>query len=203
MANLFPMVLRLEGRDCLLVGAGTIASQKLDSLLSAGARVHVVAPSASAAISGAAARGELLWSQREFRPKDLDGIALVIAAAGNPEANEQVFREARLRGILCNAVDEPERCDFFYPAVVRRGDLQIAISTAGHSPALAQRIRRDLEVQFTEEHARWLSWLGRVRSLLFRRAIDPERRRATLHRLASAEVYQRYVAARHRKEVAG
>ena len=199
MASLFPLFLRLEGRRCLLVGAGNIAAQKIDSLLSAGAAVHIVAPSAGNKIGALIREGRVCWSQRAFRSSDLDGAVLVIAATGDRVVNETIFREARGRGVLCNAVDEPERCDFYYPAVVRRGDLQIAISTAGHSPALAQRIRKDLEIRFSQDYAEWLSWLGEVRARLFLKPIDPERRKRTLHRLASAKVYDRFVATRRKK----
>src|SRR5512133_677471 len=126
MPSLFPLFLKLRGRRCLLVGAGVIASQKIESLLSAGAHVHVVAPRADEVIRELVRVGRVCWSQREFRASDLGGSFLVVAATKNPEVNETVFREARSRGVLCNAVDEPERCDFYYPAVVRRGDLQIA-----------------------------------------------------------------------------
>jgi precorrin-2 dehydrogenase/sirohydrochlorin ferrochelatase len=202
MASLFPLFLRLEGRRTLLVGAGSIASQKLESLLSAEAQIHVVAPEASESVQELAREGRLCWSKREFRASDLTNVILVIAATGNPTVNEIVFREARARGVLCNAVDEPERCDFYYPAVVRRGDLQIAISTAGHSPALAQRIRRELETQFSPEYAGWLAWLGAVRTLFFRRPMDSDRRRNALHRIASSDVYERFVQARTAKGVA-
>ena len=149
MANLFPLFLKLEGRDCLVVGGGSIAAQKLDGLLSAGAHLHVVAPKADDRIRELVSDGRLRWSQREFRPSDVTGAVLVVAATGDPMVNETVFREAQSRGVLCNAVDEPDHCNFYYPAVVRRGDLQIAISTAGHSPALAQRLRKDLTTLLT------------------------------------------------------
>jgi siroheme synthase-like protein len=202
MASLFPLFLRLEGRRCLLVGAGSIAAQKLEALLISGAQVHIVAPSANKVIRELVDEGRVCWSQREFEASDLNGAALVVAATGNPEINEIVFREARARGVLCNAVDEPERCDFYYPAVVRRGDLQIAISTAGQSPALAQRIRRELESNFDQQYAGWLAWLGTVRTLLFKKPMDSTRRRQALHRIASREVYEGFVRAQERKGVA-
>jgi precorrin-2 dehydrogenase/sirohydrochlorin ferrochelatase len=133
-----------------------------------------------------------------FSPEQLAGALLVIAATGDPAVNEEVFRAARERGVLCNAVDEPERCDFFYPAVVRRGDLQIAISTAGKSPALAQRIRCELEEQFDAGYVAWLEWLGSVRELFFRRKVEPELRRQTLHRIAGREVFERFLVAREK-----
>jgi precorrin-2 dehydrogenase/sirohydrochlorin ferrochelatase len=109
-----------------------------------------------------------------------------------------VYREASRRHVLCNAVDEPEHCHFYYPAVVRRGDLQIAISTAGHSPALAQRLRRELETLFGPEYEDLLRWLGRVRAMLFRRDMEPQARAKTLHRIAGSEVAARFILARRR-----
>ncbi|MGH9521428.1 MAG: precorrin-2 dehydrogenase/sirohydrochlorin ferrochelatase family protein [Terriglobales bacterium] len=196
MAELFPMFLKLQGRRCVVVGAGRIAEQKLDSLLLAGASVRVIAPATSARIRQLAEGRQIEWIDREFAAADLDGAYLVIAATGDSTVNEDVFRAAEARGVLCNSVDEPDRCHFYYPAVVRRGDLQIAISTAGNSPALAQRIRKELEKQFAPEYAAWLAWLGRVRNLYFTRKVRVETRTAALHGLARADVYQRF-AARH------
>jgi len=196
MAALFPMFFKLEGRRCVVVGAGAIASQKLEGLLDSGAEVRIVAPEASEMIRELARRGRVAFTQAEFQPAHLEGALLAIAATGNPEVNEQVFRAARERGVLCNAVDEPERCDFFYPAVVRRGDLQIAISTAGKSPALAQRIRRELEEQFDASYERWLEWLGAVRQMLFRREVEPGLRKQTLHRIAGRAIFERFKSSR-------
>lgn len=199
MATLFPLFLRLEGRRCILVGAGEIATQKLDSLLVAGANVHVIAPSISEKTQQLVREGAICWSRRSFEARDLSGAILVIAATANPELNALVFREARRRGVLCNAVDDPENCDFYYPAVVRRGDLQIAISTAGNSPALAQRLRRELESQFGEVYSDWLSFLGRARRRLLQRRIDPLRRKGILHRLVTPLAYERFVRSRTAK----
>ena len=192
MADLFPMFLKLERRRCVVVGAGRIAEQKLGSLLSAGASVRVIAPAASARIQQLAHHEQIEWVKRAFVAGDLGGAYLVIAATGDPAVNERVYREAELRGVLCNSVDEPDRCHFYYPALVRRGDLQIAISTAGRSPALAQRIRADLEKQFPPEYGAWLEWLGRVRQLYFERKLRVETRVAALHRIARAAVYERF-----------
>lgn len=196
MAALFPIFFKLEGRRCVVVGAGTIASQKLEGLLDCGAELSVVAPHATEAIQELARSGRVSWIQAEFGPAHLDGAFLAIAATGDPAVNELVFQAARQRGVLCNAVDDPERCDFFYPAVVRRGDLQIAISTAGKSPALAQRIRKELEEQFDASYGRWLDWLGSVRQLLFRREMDPGVRKQALHRIAGRTVFERFKASR-------
>jgi precorrin-2 dehydrogenase/sirohydrochlorin ferrochelatase len=200
MPNLFPMFLRLEGRRCVLVGAGKVAAQKLDALLAGGAHVHIVAPRATENIQQLVRQGDISWSRRTFETRDLSGATLVIAATGNSEINAHVFREARRQGVFCNAVDEPEHCDFYYPAVVRRGDLQIAISTAGHSPALAQRLRCELESQFSETYADWLLFLGGARRRLFQRRIDPLRRKGILHRLVTPRSYERFVRSHTAKE---
>jgi precorrin-2 dehydrogenase / sirohydrochlorin ferrochelatase len=186
--SLFPMFLKLQGRLCLVAGAGSIAESKIESLLAADAKIRVVAPRASEKVSDWAGQGLISLKQREFRPTDLDGIFMVIAATSSRKLNETIFRNAQQRNVLCNAVDDPEHCDFYYPAVVRRGDLQIAISTAGRSPALAQRLRRELEAQFGPEYADWINQLGSIRGNLFEIEIDPERRRRLLHKIASRNV---------------
>ena len=142
----------------------------------------------------------LEWAQRRFSAEDLDGVFLAVAATGDPKVNEEVFRQAEARGVLCNAVDDPEHCHFQYPAVVRRGQLQIAISTGGRSPALAQRLRAELETQFGPEYGPWLEWLGAVRRLFFQRRVEPQRRTPALHRIARRAVYERFAAARRRRQ---
>jgi precorrin-2 dehydrogenase/sirohydrochlorin ferrochelatase len=188
--TLFPLFLKLESRSCLVVGAGSVGEPKIESLIQAGASVHVVAPRANPAVTEWARESEITWEAREFNAADLDGVFLVIAATSSRDVNELIFREARRRNILCNVVDDPEHCDFYYPAVVRRGDLQLAISTNGHSPALAQRIRRELEAQFGPEYAGWLAQLGKIRQELFASGMNAEDRRRLLHHLASREAFE-------------
>src|SRR5260370_102728 len=120
------------------------------------------APQASERVRQLAAGGRVLWEARDFRPADLAGIFLAVVATSSPETNDSVFREAAGCGVLCNVVDDPERCDFYYPAVVRRGQLQIAISTGGSSPALAQRIRKEPEQHFETEYEAWVEDLARA-----------------------------------------
>jgi len=188
-ASLFPMFLKLEGRTCLVVGADSVAEPKIRSLVDCDARVVVVAPLATATVKELAGRGELTWLPRAFASTDLDGVFLVVAATSSPEVNHAIYREAQARGILCNVVDDPPHCDFYYPAVVRRGQLQIAISTAGLSPALAQRIRKQLEEEFPHAYGPWLEELGRLRESLFRKSVDPEERRRLLHQMATSEAF--------------
>jgi uroporphyrin-III C-methyltransferase/precorrin-2 dehydrogenase/sirohydrochlorin ferrochelatase len=190
--ELFPLYLKLAGRRCLVVGGGSIAETKLQGLLRCGADVHVVAPEATPAIRGAAREGSICWEQRPFSPSDLAGVFLVVAATDSTELHEQIFRLCQDAGILCNAVDEPQRCDFYYPAVVRRGPLQIAISTAGHSPLLAQRLRRELEDQFGPEYGPWLEEIGAARRELFSSDATPEARRAILRELSSERAFREF-----------
>jgi precorrin-2 dehydrogenase/sirohydrochlorin ferrochelatase len=187
--TLFPMFVKLEGRSCLVIGAGTVGEPKISSLLASGASVRVIALRATNAVAEWAKVGAISWEARPFDAADLDGVFLVIAATNSRDLNATIFHEAQRRNILCNVVDDPEYCDFYYPAVVRRGELQLAISTNGHSPALAQRIRRELEIQFGPEYGEWLEELGEIRKELFASNIDPEDRRHLLHELASREAF--------------
>jgi precorrin-2 dehydrogenase/sirohydrochlorin ferrochelatase len=182
---MFPIFLKLESRPCLVVGAGVVAEGKIEGLVAERASVKVVAPEATAKIRQWAAVGAVDWNQREFESADLEGKLLVIVATSSRDVNTRVFTEAHARGILCNAVDDPPNCEFYYPAVVRRGDLQIAISTGGHSPALAQRIRQELEQQFGPEYESWVAELGKQREELAASDLDPNVRKRILHELAS------------------
>jgi precorrin-2 dehydrogenase / sirohydrochlorin ferrochelatase len=199
--SLFPMFLKLEGRLCLVVGAAGIAESKISSLLAAHASVGVVAAQASETVMDWARQKMITWYRREFRPSDLNGVFMVIAATSSGEVNAKIFREAQQQKVLCNAVDDPEHCDFYYPAVVRRGDLQIAISTAGRSPALAQRLRCELETQFGPEYADWLTELGSIRENVFEIEKDPEKRRRLLHEMASRKAFQQREIQVHKGEV--
>lgn len=191
------MFVKLEGRTCLVVGAGAVAQSKIESLLQAGASVRVVAPAATESVQNLAAQSLIALQQKTFESADLDGAFLVIAATSSPDVNAAIFEQARLHNILCNSVDDPEHCDFYYPAVVRRGRLQFAISTEGQSPALAQRLRRELEAQYGPEYETWLNELGEAREELFATDMNAEERRQKLHVLASGS------PARHVSENSG
>jgi precorrin-2 dehydrogenase/sirohydrochlorin ferrochelatase len=197
--TLFPAFLKLEGRRCLVVGAGIVAQGKIPSLLRAGAKVQVVAPEATERIQNWARAKKVTWERRPFREEDLDGVFLVIAATPSSELHAQIQEESRRRGVLCNAVDDPAHCDFFYGAVVRRGGLLIAISTSGRSPALAQRIRKKLEREFSEEYAVWVEEIGAVRERLLKKKLSRERRVELLHRLASTISFEEFLRRSSRK----
>jgi len=191
-ATLFPMFLKLGNRPCLVVGAGTVAESKIARLIEADAKVLVVAPDATPGVRSWAQANRVEWRQRGFQPSDLDGMFIVVAATSSTELHKQIFEEATRRGVLCNIVDVPELCDFYYPAVVQRGALQIAVSTSGQSPALAQRLRIELEEQFGAEYEAWLEYLGEARDKLQSRELDPEERKRLLHKLASREALEAF-----------
>src|ERR1035437_7269165 len=186
--SLLPIFLKLDGRRCLLVGAGTVAFDKIGSLLKTGLTLRVVAPEARPEVSELASEGRLEWIQRPFELSDLEGNYLVIAATDVPEVNAAVYRGAVDRGILCNSVDDIPNCDFFFGSVVSRGELQIAISTAGESPAVAQRLRRELDAQLPDDLGPWLHHLGQLRREVLATHPRTEERKSLLHQLAQRPV---------------
>lgn len=188
------MFVKLEGRPVLVVGAGKVGEPKIRGLLDTGARIRVVALQASEKVTEWARAGLITLEERAFVPADLGGMFLAVIATSSADLNERAYREAQHRGVLCNVVDDPEHCDFFYPAVVRRGHLQIAISTAGQSPSLAQRLRQQLEHQFGPGYADWVAELGATRRRVLGSSLDPERKRELLQSLASQEAFEATLA---------
>jgi len=193
--TLFPAFLKLENHLVTVIGGGSIAMQKIPSLLQAGARVRVISPKLHPHLAEYVRRREIDWHPKPFSPDDLEGAFLVIAATSIRELNASVFAEAERRNILCNSVDDIDHCHFYYGSVVQRGDLQIAISTNGKSPALAQRLRRELEQLFGPEYAAWLEWLGAARDLLRAQSpgSDAETTKRWLHLLASQPSFEEFL----------
>jgi precorrin-2 dehydrogenase/sirohydrochlorin ferrochelatase len=186
--SLFPIFLKLTGRPCTVIGAGNLAESKIESLLTANARVTVIAPRANARITALADSGEITLHPREYAPGDLGGRFLAVAATDNPAVNRAVFAEAEAAGVLINAVDDPPFCDFYFPSVVRRGDLQIAISTAGASPALAQRLRKEINAILPLDAGDWLTELGNLRREVLQLEPLNAARNELLHQLASRDI---------------
>jgi precorrin-2 dehydrogenase/sirohydrochlorin ferrochelatase len=198
---LFPMFVKLAGRRCVVVGAGPIAESKVESLLGAGAIVLVVAPEATQKLQELARQGAVQWFNRRFVGDDLADVFLAIAATDSSETNAIVFRECRRRGVLCNAVDDPEHCDFYYGAVVRRGPLQIAISTGGKSPGVASRLRSELEQQFGPEYDAWLMYVAEARARILADNLSADEKKSQLDRLASRASFEQFVSFQyHEKE---
>lgn len=191
--SLFPIFLKLQGRLIVVVGGGIVAEGKITGLRSAGARVRVISPVITPAIAEWVRKREIDWLPKTFASGDLSNAHLVIAATSAPGVNEAVFREANLHGVLCNAVDDIEHCHFYYGAIVQRGDLQIAISTNGKSPALAQRLRKELEAQFGPEYEMWLEWLGSAREFVRASSDDADSNKTLLHHLASRAAFERFL----------
>jgi siroheme synthase-like protein len=155
--------LRLEGRDCLVVGGGEIGLEKVEGLLACNGRVTLVAPEANDALRGYADEGSITWEQRPYEAADLEGKFMAIAATNDTDVNIAVYEDAERRAMLVNVVDVPSLCNFILPAIVRSGPLAIAISTAGASPALAKRIKAEISESFGEPYARLAVILNEAR----------------------------------------
>ena len=173
MRGYYPVLLDLEDRPCLVVGGGPVAEAKIEGLLAADARVTVVSPTVTARLAAWAAAGRVRHLAREYRPGDLAGHRAAFVAAGDAGISGAVAAEGRERGIWVNAADEPARCDFILPSVIRRGRLVVAVSTGGASPAAARAIREELERYLTADHAALVEVAAEVRRDLRARAISP------------------------------
>src|SRR3954462_5082519 len=156
--------LKLTGRKCLVVGGGEIGLEKVEGLLACDGRVTLMAPHAVPELEALAREGSIEWEQREYGgPDDLEGVFIAIAATDDTDTNIRVYEDAERRAMLVNIVDVPPLCNFILPAIVRTGPLAIAISTAGASPALAKRIKREIADQYGEPYARLAELLNEVR----------------------------------------
>lgn len=181
---LYPIFLKLEGRKVLIVGGGAVAEEKIYAVLRSATNVTVVSPKLTDRIRGWVDVGLVRHLAEEYRPGTVREYFLVIACTDSEVVNRAIYAEAQQAGVLCNAVDDPNYCDFYAPAVVHRGDFQIAISTGGHSPALAQRVRKRLEKQYGPEYESWIGWLGRMREGIIHALPRSQRRKELLHLLA-------------------
>ncbi len=149
----YPMFLKISGKRCVVIGGGEVALRKVKMLIEHEANVEVITPEACSQLNQLAERGEIRMFPRRFQAGDLKDAFIIIAATDDSDANRKVAREARKKAVLVNVVDEPENCDFIVPSYLRRGDITIAISTGGRSPALARKIRARLEKDFENEFA--------------------------------------------------
>jgi precorrin-2 dehydrogenase len=178
----FPVMLDLDRRPCLVVGGGPVAARKVIGLMEAGARVTVVSPVLCPAVLDIARDGGLRWWPREYADGDVAGFALVMAATGDAAANARIASEARARSIWVNCADDPERCDFILPSVLRRGALTVAVSTGGASPTVARMVREDLEAALPADCAALVEVVADARRALREQgvALDAERWRHAL-----------------------
>ncbi|AZR73294.1 hypothetical protein BBF96_07785 [Anoxybacter fermentans] len=181
----YPVALRLKGKVCLVVGGGQVAYRKVLSLLECGTKVKLVSPQLIEELRQLVEKGKVIYFQRKFTEKDLDGVFLVIGATDDRQVNSRIGELAQKRNLLVNIVDQPEDCNFIVPAIHRTGALTIAITTEGKSPALAGKIRRELAKYYPEVYGLALDWLGEIRSFVQTHLSDQRSRRKILISLAS------------------
>jgi precorrin-2 dehydrogenase/sirohydrochlorin ferrochelatase len=187
----YPVFLRVAGRRCVVIGGGAIATRKVESLLAAGAHVTVVSPSLTADLAARAACGAIEHVARAYRSGDLRGAMLAFAATDDEAVQADAAREAEAGGVLLNVVDRPQVCTFIAPSILRRGDLTVAVSTSGGAPALARRVREDLERLLGPEYERALDVLGRLRRHLQTRAVSSAERQRILGGLVDSDLLDR------------
>lgn len=188
MANFYPIFMDIRNRNCIVVGGGSVAERKVISLLECGALVTVVSPALTDCLSELAREGGISHLAREYRAGDLDGAALVVAATDDGTTNEMVFQHGLEGSLLVNVVDKPDLCNFIVPSVVRRGDLTIAISTSGKSPAMAKWIRQEIESAYPDEFATYLDTLADVRAQLRKGLQESEERESAWRRLMATDL---------------
>ncbi len=185
---LLPVFLKMNGRPCLVVGGGNIALEKIRVLLECDTAISAVAPQALGEIEQLAHAGKIVLRRKEYRTSDLAGASFVIAATDNPELNHRIYAEARKQGVLVNVVDDPEYCDFYFGSIVRRGALQVAISTSGESPAFAQRLKQEIDEALPADTALWLRRLGELRRQINQQMAPGPERVSLLRELARREI---------------
>ncbi|MGI9952944.1 bifunctional precorrin-2 dehydrogenase/sirohydrochlorin ferrochelatase [Moorellaceae bacterium AZ2] len=196
----YPLFLRLRGCPCLVVGGGTVGERKVRGLLQAGATVTVVSPRVTPRLAELARAGRIEWRPRRYRPKDLRGMVLVFVASGDRFVNSRIATHCRRAGIWVNVADSPQESTFLVPAVVRRGHLQIAVSTGGNSPALASLLKSRLEKDIGQEYGSFLNFLGELRPWLKEMFPDNQKKRSgAFRRLAEDPVLWELVARGDRK----
>jgi precorrin-2 dehydrogenase len=182
---LLPIFLKLQGRRCLAVGGGRVAEPRIEALVAAGADVFVVAPKVTGNVQKWAQQKKLVWENRPFELSDLNDACFSVCATSCAATNQAVFEESQKRGVFCSVADKPELSNFYFPSMMRRGALQIAISTAGNSPDLEQRLRAELENKYGPEYAGWLEWLGKAKESIFADPLSPRRRKTLLRKLST------------------
>ena len=179
----YPVNLDIKGKNCLVVGGGTVASRKAQTLIDCEAIVSVVSPEFSEALKKLEQTSSFTMIQRPYQTSDLDDKFLVIGATNDENLNRRVNADAEQRNMLCNIADVPDICNFILPAIIRRGDLCLAVSTSGKSPAFAKKLRKDLEKTFGDEYALFLMLMGEIRKKLLAEEHAPEAHKPIFEKL--------------------
>lgn len=186
----YPVHLKIENRNCLVVGGGGVGTRKVKTLLECGARVTVISMELSRELRELAESGDIDLEQRSYRSEDLNGMFLVIGATNDMKLNRQISNDAEQLNTLCNIADRPEVCNFILPAIVRRDDLVITVSTSGKSPAMAKKLRKALENQYGEEYGELLRLMGAIRKKLLRQAHEPEAHKPLFEQLINSDLVE-------------
>ena len=186
----YPICVNLRGKLCLVVGAGEIAERKVESLLAADGRVKVVSPEATPAVEAWGREGKIAIEKRLFQPSDLTGVFMVFAATDDRKLHEKIFRLCEEKNILLNVVDVPDLCNFIMPSVLRRGELMVAVSTNGASPALSKKVRRELEKLFGDEYELFLEWMKEARTAILKEVPEQKKRQAIFQGLVDSPVLE-------------
>ena len=181
----FPIYLELSNRRAVVIGAGAVAARKVQALYEAGARITVIAEHIKPAMEQAFHYPNVEMVLSSYHKHYLSGATLAIAATNDPVLNRKVFHDCQELEVLCNIVDQPQLCDFYMPSIIKRGDLQIAISTNGHCPAYSGHLRKKLEETFTEEHGRFLEQLEKMRKHVMEETRNANQRKSILGQLTS------------------
>ena len=184
----YPILLDLHGKTALVVGGGKVAQRKIETLLEYGGKIHLVARDLTAGLKGYVEEGRVRHLGPEFSEAYLEGIFLVIAATDDPQLNGKISHKAQEREMLVNAVDQPTDCNFIVPSVLRRGDLLVSISTSGRSPAMAKKIREDLEHHFGDEYASFLVLMGRLRKEVLSRGFFGEENKRIFYEFVHSSI---------------
>lgn len=184
----YPILVDLKGKKALVVGGGKVAHRKIETLLDHGASVEVIAREMGRPVAGLVEAGSIRYGGQEFSEDRLDGVFLVIAATSDGDLNRLVSEKAQRRGLLVNAVDQPSDCSFILPSVLRRGDLVVCVSTSGKSPALAKKIREDLEEQFGDEFESFLAVMGRLRERVLCLGLSQQQNKEVFEKLIASRL---------------
>jgi len=186
----YPVLIHLDGKKVIVVGGGTVAERKIETLLEYGAAVHVVSRDLTPQLRKYSTEGTIGLLGQEFNEDCLEGAFMVIAATDDPRLNRQVSKMAKEKGLLVNAVDQPSDCNFILPSILRRGDLLIAVSTSGKSPALAKKVREALEERFGNEYESFLILMGRLREEVLSQRLSQDENRRIFHELVHSPILE-------------
>ena len=184
----YPVSLVLSDKLCLVVGGGRVAERKVNSLLDCGARVQMVCPELTPNLDKMAALGKINYRRGTYQTSDLAGVFLVVCAVNNKEVNQRIAADCAERNLLVNVVDQPDLCNFIVPAIMRRGDLTMAVSTGGKSPLLARHFRKELEKGYGVQYEEYLDLLGELRQKVIHQVTDEEKKMEILAGMVSPEI---------------